>query len=77
MESELIRSQERGNAIGPEGTCTEMNQVVVLNWQWWWYAARGNRSTKLYCEIAVERGYARTKIVVEEVVASEEGSAVT
>jgi hypothetical protein len=38
------------------------------------YAARGNRSTKLYCEIAVERGYARTKIVVEEVVASEEGS---
>ena len=49
---------------------------MVLIWRWR-VAARGTRSTKLWCEIEVERGYARAKIVVEEVVASEGDSAVT
>ena len=83
VESELARSQGRENAIGPEASCTEMNSkqppAVVLNG--WWNAARGIRSTWLYCESEVERGCARAakamKIEVEVEVASEEGSAVT
>jgi hypothetical protein len=76
---ELGLSQEGVNAIGPEEKCTEMNSKqlpgIVLNG--WWNAARGIRSTWLYCESEVERGCARAakamKIEVEVGVASEEG----
>ena len=83
MESELSWSQGRVNAIGPEERCTEMSSKqlpgVVLNG--WWNAARGIRSTWLYCESEVEQGCARAakamKIKVEVEVASEVGLAVT
>lgn len=78
-ESVLVRTQEGANgAIDPEEVRTEMKKHlpgVVLNG---WVAARGIRSTKLYCESEVEQGCAKAakamKIEVEAEVASEEGS---
>lgn len=82
-ESELVRSQERvkNGAIHPEDVCTEMKQLLPGVVQNGWVAARGIRSTRLYCESGVERGCARAanamKIEVGVEVASEEGPAVT